>query len=371
MMKSKVVIGALAMLLLGWLAFRYSPRAISTQPNPPLEAESIPSTIRTHTIGVPSEKVSPVVERRQRTNFLARLANGESLPVTLEQLVTYLEANHRNAESLLAAYQATHQQSLLDEAITNFSRDPLVAYNAWFRTPADRDNPDGVKARREKLDILKEVAPDNALVNYLSAGNYFASDEPDRAIQELQAGAAKPNFDDFTQPAIQSMTEAYQAAGYSEAEAKLAAVVGALLPHLAELKQNGLRLVELAKSYHQAGDAASAQTMLQMCQDLGRRLDDANSMTLIQPLVGISLQRMGLEAAASMATENDTSQPIQEELSALVKKREEIRLLVSGFPIEQWLPTASPQEIVSYCDRQRIFGEQKTLQWLANQNSGQ
>ena len=137
-MKLKIVVAALGMSLLGWLAFRYFPHAISTPPAPSIEAESIPSNIQTHRIAVPADTLSPVVKQRQRPNFLARLANGESLPVTLDQLATYLEANHRSAESLLAAYQATHQQTLLDEAMTNFSRDPLVAYTAWFRCPTDR-----------------------------------------------------------------------------------------------------------------------------------------------------------------------------------------------------------------------------------------
>ena len=60
-----------------------------------------------------------------------------------------------------------------------------------------------------------------------------------------------------------------------------------------------------------------------------------------------SLQRMGLEASARMTTDNDTSQAIQEELNALVKKREGIKLLVSGFPIEQGLQSASPQELIA------------------------
>src|ERR1051326_8964186 len=37
--------------------------------------------------------------------------------------------------------------------------------------------------------------------------------------------------------------------------------------------------------------------------------------------------------------------------------------------MEDWFQTASPEDIAAYCDRERIFGEQKTLQWLANRNS--
>ena len=109
--------------------------------------------------------------------------------------------------------------------------------------------------------------------------------------------------DDSIEDAIQSMTEAYLAAGYPEAESKLAAMSGALLPHLSELKQAGVSLVELANSYRQAGDAASAQAALQMGLDLGQRLDDPNSMTLIQTLVGIAVQRKTLDAMAATASD--------------------------------------------------------------------
>jgi hypothetical protein len=369
-MNSKIVIVALAMSLAGWLAFRHSPRPMPTQPDPPAAAKVIALAAPTPAIAIAMDTMPPVSEQRVSTNFLALLAKGESLPVNLDQLAAYLQANHRNAESLLAAYQATHERSLLDEAIATYPHDPHVAYTAWFRPPAGPNDPDGLKARRQALDVLKEAAPDNALVNYLSAGNYFASGRPEQAIQELQAGAAKPNFNDYTQDGIQNMTEAYMAAGYSEPEAKMAALTGALFPYLPELKQDGLRLVELAKSYQQVGDRPSAQTLLQMCQDLGQRLDDVNSMTLIQELVGIALQRIGLEAAAGMAPDANSNQAVQDQLNALSQRRQDLRALTSATPIDVWLQTASPGDIIAYCDRQRIFGEQKALQWLADRNPG-
>ena len=369
-MKLKIaLVAVVAMSALGWFVLRHSPQPISTLPDSPTAAKASPPAAHTRATATATDPTPEVSEKREATNFIARLVKGESLPVKLEQLANYLQANHRSAESLLAAYQATHERSLLDEAIAKYPHDPRVAYTAWFRTPADPNDPEAIKARRQALDVLKEAAPDNALANYLSARNYFVSGQTEQAIQELQAGAGKSNFNDYTQDSIQSMTEAYLAAGYSEAEAKLAALTGALLPHLAELKQDGVRLVELAKSYQQAGDNASAQTMLQMCQDLGQRLDDANSMTLIQQLVGIALERMGLEAAAGMSSEADSTQALQDGLQAVLQRRENIRTLARAAPIDEWVQTASPEDIIAYCDRERIFGEQKALQWVANRNS--
>jgi hypothetical protein len=367
-MKSRILLlVALAILPLGWLASRHSP-----QPDPPAATPVIAAsapTVPTSTPALAANASTPISENQPATNFLARLVKGEPLPVTLEQLAPYLATNHRNADSLLAAYQATHERALLDEAMAKYPTDPRVAYAAWFRSQPDANDPDALKARRKALDVLKQAAPDNALANYLSAGNYFKSSQPEQAIQELLAGAAKPNFNDYTQDAIQSMTEAYMSAGYSEAESKLAALSGALLPHLAELKQDGLRLVELAKSYQQAGDPVSAQSMLQMCQDLGTRLDDPNSMTLIQPLVGIAIQRIGLEAAVAMASDPASGQASQDQINALLQRRNDVQALVKSLHMEDWFQTASPEDIAAYCDRERIFGEQKTLQWLANRNS--
>jgi len=369
--KFAVVVAALALVALGWLGLRRSPPPTSAQPDPPVAEESALPTPRPQkrSLPPPGDRTRFASGEVLSTNFLGRLLNGESLPVTLEQLTTYLQANHRNADSLLAAYQATGERALLDEALTNYPHDPRVAYHAWFRAPAGPDDPEATRARRQALDVLKEAAPDNALVNYLSARNYFASGQPELAIQEMQTGAAKPDYDDYTRDAMQSMTEAYLAAGYSEAEAKLAANSGALLPHLADLKQDGVRLAELAKSYQQAGDSPSAQAMLQLCQDLGQRLDDRNSTTLIQQLVGIAVQRIGLDAAAAMPADPANSQAIQDRVNALTQERQDIKALVAGHQIETWLQTASPQDVVAFCDRERAFGEAKALQWLANRNA--
>ena len=100
------------------------------------------------------------------------------LPIRIrDQLKAYLEANHRDAESLLAAYQATHDRALLDEAVAKHPNDPRVAYAAWFHSPAIGE-PGALEAHRQALDLFKRAAPDNALANYLSAANAFPRVHP-------------------------------------------------------------------------------------------------------------------------------------------------------------------------------------------------
>src|SRR5262249_15079950 len=66
-MKLKIVIGAVALPLLGWLAFRNSPRAISTPLAAPGGLEAVASALHKHGIAVSKQTGSSVVEQRERT----------------------------------------------------------------------------------------------------------------------------------------------------------------------------------------------------------------------------------------------------------------------------------------------------------------
>jgi hypothetical protein len=369
-MKSKyIVISALALFgVLGWGLLVKQPPPAAVAPVPASNSDGVepalPAPHNTPAASTPA--FSPAEPPPPATNPLARYIKGDVPSLTLEQLQTFLQANHRSAESLLTAYQATHNRELLDEAIAKYPNDPRVAFNAWFHPEPSADDPEGLKARRQALDNFKQVAPDNALANYLSAANYFKTGQPGLAVQDMQAGATKGRYDDYVQDAIQSMQEAYQTAGYPEVEAKLAATTGALLPHLAELKAAGMGLLDLAGSYKQSGDSASAQSAVQMCLDLGQRLDDGDSLTLIQLLVGLAIQRKAYDAMAASALDPAAAQAIQASIDSLTKRREDIKNSVSSLNLESWLQTAPAEDVKSYLDRERLFGEQRALQWLAN-----
>jgi hypothetical protein len=303
------------------------------------------------------------------TNFMKRLAEGDVPRLTLAQLTRYLEVNGRNAESLLAAFRATGDRALLDEALAKYPNDPHVAFTAWFRSPGDPDDPAVMKARQEALDKFKQAAPDNALANYLSAANYFKSGQPELAVQEMEAGAAKGRYDAYLKESIQGVTEAYQAAGYSDAESKAMATMSALLPHLSEVKRAGTSLIELANECQQAGDPGLAQTARQMSLDLGRRLADPNATTLIEGLVGIAIQRSALEAIVAAAPDAAAAQAAQAQLDAVVQAREATKALWAAQPMDAWLQTAPPQDISNFFDRMRLFGERRALEWLVRQNA--
>jgi hypothetical protein len=375
-MRIKIILAAaVAVVLLAWLGFRAArqPAAAVTKSTPvawrPTARFQGGALHAPHAIvHGPEANLAPAKELFP-TNLFTHLIYGPGPELTLAQFAHYLDVNGRNAESLLAASYVTGDRSLLGEAIAKYPNDPRVAFTAWYRSPPEYNNPEGLKVRRQALDQLKVAAPDNALANYLSAANYFKSGQPELAFQEMEAGAAKPRYDDYTLEAMQGLTEAYQAVGYSDAESKAAGTLTVGLNHLSEIKHAGLSLLDMANTYQQAGDGAAAQALRQMCLDLGQRLDDPNATTVIQTLTGIAMQSKALEALMANAPDAAAAQAAQAQLDAVIRMREGIKAMTAAQCFNTWLQTAPAQEISNYFDRQRLFGERRAMEWLARQHA--
>jgi len=290
------------------------------------------------------------------TNLLGRLAN-QRTGLTPEQLEGYLASNRRSAGSLLAAFRTTGDKAFLKEAEEKFPHDPRVDYAAIFRS-------DSPEERRQWLENLKNAAPDNSLADYLCARDDFQAGQTNAALQELAKAAGKQTFQDYTPDFIQNAQEAYRAAGYTDAEAVFLATSEALLPQLAEMKQLALGVGDLAKSYRQAGDDASAQSTAQMALDLGQRFGPGTQggMFLINNLVGIAVERIALNALDPATPLGDAGQTVQDELNNLTQRRNDIRN--QSQQIEALLPAMSDQEVGAYYERMKLFGAQAAMQWV-------
>ena len=289
------------------------------------------------------------------TNLLARLLKGEERPkLTSEQVESYLAANRRSAGSLRAAFQATGDKRLLQEAKEKYPNDASVAFTALSKS-------DSPEERRQWLDALKRVAPDNALADYLSANDYLKAGRTDDAVRELEAAYSKPKIQDYAGERLQNAEEAYRSAGYSEAEAKGAAMMWLELPQLPQFKELTQRVVELAASYRQAGDEASAQAALQIGSNLGQRLATGQS-TLIQDLVGMAVEKLALGSMDPASPYGTGGQTVKARMDELVQQRQTIKALTQ--PSESLLEHLPEQDVVSYFERLKVFGEFASMQWL-------
>lgn len=300
-------------------------------------------------------------------NRIAVLLNGKDTPrLSMAQAEAFAEKHQRRPEALLAAYQASQEKSFLREAMAKHPRDPRVALAAAC-LGTDKNDAGAAQTRRTWLNLFKQSAPDNGLADFLSAREHFKTDEPDLAVRETLAGVGKP-LRDYAPDWIQNTAEAYLGAGYSAGEAKAIAMVGLLLPHLAQLRDLGKALTEQAKASRDAGDAAAAQKLWQAAHKLGSQLDGPGSLTLIQCLVGVAIQRNVLSALDPATTFGDSGQPVQAQLDRLTQRAAAIRATAKQF--DKLLPNLSEKEIASYFDQQKRLGEEAAEQWALKEFSG-
>jgi len=277
--------------------------------------------------------------------------------LTVEQLQHHLDENHRSAASLLSAYRTSGDPAFLREAMEKYPGDPAVAFEAVFR-------PDASPAeRRESLEALKKAAPDNPLGNYLSALDYFKSGQSEQAFQELAAASERPALAGYTVDRVRMDEEAYRAAGYSEAEAKMAATWGVPVPEPAQLKELAQQMIALAGSFRQAGDGNSALATLQMAAALGQRMDASSAATpIVTQLVGASIERLALNAMNPSSDYGDGT--VQQRLDELARRREALQGLVNqSSPFHDQM---TPGDWLTYNERTLSFGEENAIAWLLN-----
>ncbi len=305
---------------------------------------------------------APASTAQPGTNLYARLAREESEKLRPEQLEGYLATNHRSAGSLLAAYGATGDRAFLREAMEKFPNDPHVALAAYYLAgPYDSQQPASGE-RRRWLEALRNSDPGNALGSYLAAADLFKSGQTEAALKALTEAADRPCLNQFILENLQNGEEAYTAAGYSEAEAKGRAAMEVPLPQYVDLKLAGTKLAELAASYRQAGDEASAQAALQMGLALGERLSSGKSESLIQELVGIAVQKRLLSEVSPGAAVDAEGRTAQARLDQLLQHREDLKALARQS--EDALQTMSDQDIGHFFDRTRSFGEEAAMRWV-------
>ncbi len=275
-----------------------------------------------------------------------------------EMVEAYVAKNQTNAESLLAAFQATGDMAFLKSAATNFPNDPAVLFQVVTRDAFP-------EARRQWLDQFKQAAPDNALANYLSAREYFKSGQPELALNELLEATQKRQFHDYTAEKIQSLEEMYLQAGKSVAESKALSMWSVPLPQLQQLRDLSREMTGLHQQYLGAGDTASADAMARVGLTLGRQLSAGQGANyLINQLVGLGIEKEFYGRLDPAKNYDFLRQPVADRLAQIQAQRQTFRNASQAFEI--WLPTANEGEVVAYYDRLKLYGEAAALAWLQN-----
>lgn len=352
---------------LEWLAqlgVESQPKALATNRHSSLSEEQQRELLRLRgKLGVLRQEKDAVgklqADNRRLGTHLSDQLLERNVQVNLAQLAPYLEARQRNAESLLAAFHVTGDPTALREALEKYPGDPRVnfaAAAAAFRSSSPEE-------RRQRLEALKQSAPDNALANYLSAQDYFKAGQTDQALQELVVAANQPNFQYYAGDFVQNLEEAYKSVGCSTAGAGVVAAYSLPVEQGAQLTGLSKNLAELATLYRQAGDEASAQKALQMGLALGRQVGEpAAGKPACLDLLGIEIERKFLAAMDPASPYDSSGTTVKGRLDELARKRESIKEVGGDGGI--WVNQAlSEQDQIGFFERMKTSGELEALRW--------
>jgi hypothetical protein len=76
----------------------------------------------------------------------------------------------------------------------------------------------------------------------------------------------------------------------------------------------------------------------------------------------MAVERLALGAMDPATPYGASGQTVQDRIDALVQQRQTIKTLNQS--VEGLLTTLPEQDLVTFFDRQKVFGESPTLQWL-------
>jgi RNA polymerase sigma factor (sigma-70 family) len=287
----------------------------------------------------------------QVTNFL--MSHDTGLPRA--QIEAYLEQNHRNAESLLAAFQVSHDPAFLRAAATNFPGNAAVL----FAVVANQVFPED---QRKWIDAFKSAAPENALPWYYSALDDFQAGHTDQAVQELNQAARRQIYGDYAAQSIQAVEEMYLSAGWPELAAAASAPGTAVnaSSYLNTLKTLANDMVQLQQNYDAQGDAAAAAATASIGMELGGQLRAASLP--VDEMVGISIEKKILAKLDPAQSYDFLGRPVGDVIAELDQQKQAI--LQALQTRDNLRPTLNAAELNNYWQREKLYGEMYAMQWL-------
>jgi hypothetical protein len=221
--------------------------------------------------------------------------------------------------------------------------------------------------RRKWLDLFKASSPDNSLANYLSAQDHFKNGQTAAALNELAEATRKPQFKDYAVESKLDEEELNLEARRSSLQSKLASLGWAadLLPELVTFKILAQDTSALQKQYLDAGDTGSAEHLAQIGVTLANRLNSGDSAKLvINQLVGMAIERIMLQQL-----NQDVGYDF---LGGKTPKDRMEELKQQKLSLKDWakssdraaLANMTEAELLSYYDRQKLYGELEATRWL-------
>lgn len=353
-----MAVGAMLVLVAGVGLSLRSPRHVPP-PTPPekIEILATKADYQRHFPATLRSEPKPGADGETNSDF-------DDIFLPSEKVEEYLNRHHRDAASLLAAYNAVfgtnfeHDLSYLKEAATNYPNDPKVQLSVLAHDVYPED-------RRKWLDAFKNSDPSNSLGNYFSAGDYFKNGHPEKAIQELMAAGSKSGFDRYSAEFVLNEEELRQGVGQTPLLARMSSGWGGgTSEELMTLRQVARGIAEVQQQYLSGGDKTSAENLAAMGITAAHRLNEGDeSKVVISQLVGNAMESITLQHLDQNTPYDFLGGKTPSERTAELKQqRAELRELSQVVP--STMPDMTEAELFAYTERQRIYGEVAAFRWL-------
>ena len=108
--------------------------------------------------------------------------------------------------------------------------------------------------------------------------------------------------------------------------------------------------------------------MLQMALHLGQQLDVGapGGKFLINNLVGIAIQLNALKAMDPASPYGNPDQTVQDYMDQITQHKAALKQI--GQQTENLWQNMPPEDLISFLDREKLYGEPAALQWYLNKN---
>lgn len=284
----------------------------------------------------------------------AELAKNGPPQLTREQLRDYLEQNGRDAASLIVASRLSQDSAYLFEAAAQFPEDPLVQLEVAL-------SPDATLAdKRFALDAFRNVSPDNALGDYLSAHLAFAEGNYAEAANGLIDSVDHGTLADFSEQILAGTELAYRSTGMDEMTAQLAAMASLTRPTLTPLREVSQQLDGLKDEFIKTADFDAAEPAVIIGLNLGQKIQ-TSAPFLIDQLVGITIEQGFLEQLDPLTQAGPNGQTAEERLATLEQDRQTIKAQTQAFT--EVAPRMNAATTKEYFGRMRRDGELAAMKW--------
>jgi len=127
------------------------------------------------------------------------------------------------------------------------------------------------------------------------------------------------------------------------------------------LRDLTVKMVELANSYRQAGNTTSAQAALQMAVNMGNYFGSAD-MPPVKRAFGFAIELAALGAMDSTSPYGPDGKTVKDQLDYIAGEKAANLELIKQ--LDSIYPKATPQDMITFLDRAKLFGDKAAMEWL-------